>query len=70
MIESQTKTLMLAEVNPDYAFQVVDPAVIPELKAKPKRSLIVVISVLVGGMVGILFVLIRAAVRNRVNRGS
>lgn len=70
MIETQTKTLMLAEVNPDYAFQVVDPAVIPELKAKPKRALIVAISVLAGGMVGILFVLIRAAVRNRFNRES
>ena len=65
MIESQTKTLMLAEVNEDYAFQVIDPAVIPELKSKPKRSLIVVLATLVGGMVGVLFVLIRSAIRNR-----
>lgn len=65
MIESQTKTLMLAEVNKDYAFQVIDPPFIPELKSKPKRSLIVVLATLVGGMIGVLFVLIRSAVRNR-----
>ena len=64
MIESQTKTLMLAEVNPDYAFRVIDPPIVPELKSKPKRSLIVVIATLAGGMVGMLFVLIRSAIRH------
>ena len=68
MIESQTKTLMLAEVNENYAFQVIDPPFIPEVKAKPKRSLIVVLATLVGGMIGVLFVLIRSAVRNRKQR--
>jgi uncharacterized protein involved in exopolysaccharide biosynthesis len=65
MIESQTKTLMLAEVNKDYAFTVIDPPVIPEIKSKPKRSLIVILATLVGGMIGVLFVLIRSAIRNR-----
>ncbi|MDP5328187.1 MAG: Wzz/FepE/Etk N-terminal domain-containing protein [Litorivicinaceae bacterium] len=68
MIESQTKTLMLAEVNPDYAFRVIDPPIVPELKSKPKRSLIVVIATLAGGMVGVLFVLIRSAIRHRRER--
>jgi len=68
MIESQTKTLMLAEVNDDYAFRVIDPPVVPELKSKPKRSLIVVLATLVGGMVGVLIVLIRSAIRNRAQR--
>jgi len=68
MIESQTKTLMLAEVNEDYAFQVIDPPIVPELKSKPKRSLIVVLATLVGGMVGVLIVFIRSAIRNRAQR--
>ena len=68
MIETQTKTLMLAEVNEDYAFQVIDPPVVPELKTKPKRSLIVVLATLVGGMIGVLVVLVRSAIRNRVQR--
>lgn len=65
MIESQTKTLMLAEVNQDYAFQVIDTPEIPEKRSKPNRALIVVLATLVGGMVSVLFVLVRAAVRNR-----
>jgi hypothetical protein len=35
LIESETKTLMLANGRPEYAFRVVDPAVPPELKTRP-----------------------------------
>lgn len=59
LIEEQIKNLMLAEVNPDAAFKVVDPAVIPEEKAKPKRALIVVLATLLGGMLAVMIVLIR-----------
>ena len=65
MIETQTKTLMLAEVNKDYAFQVIDEPVIPERRSKPNRVLIVVLSTLVGGMLSVLWVLIHSAVRKR-----
>ncbi|MBG0757321.1 GNVR domain-containing protein [Vibrio cidicii] len=44
LIEEQTKTLMLASVNNEYAFKVVDPAVVPEEKDQPKRSIIVALS--------------------------
>jgi len=37
----------------------------PEQHIKPKRSLIVALSVIIGGFLGIIFVLIRNAVRNR-----
>ena len=37
----------------------------PEQRIKPKRSLIVALSGVVGGMLAIMFVLIRNAVRNR-----
>ena len=70
MIESQTKTLMLAEVNKDYAFQVIDGPQVPEKRSKPNRALIVVLSTLVGGMLATLWVLIRSAVRNRRNAGA
>ena len=65
MIETQTKTLMLAEVNQDYAFQIIDKATIPEKRSRPNRALIVVLSTLVGGMLSVLWVLVRAAVRKR-----
>ena len=65
MIEAQTKTLMLAEVNQDYAFQVIDEAVVPENRSKPNRKLIVVSATLVGGMLMVLLVLIRSAIQKR-----
>ena len=37
----------------------------PEHRIKPKRTLIVILSVVIGGFLGIIFVLIRNAVRNR-----
>jgi len=37
----------------------------PEQRVKPKRSLIVALSAVVGGMLSIMFILIRNAVRNR-----
>lgn len=50
---------MLANASPEYLFKTLDPAVVPELKAKPKRALIFVLGVLLGGMLGVLVVLVR-----------
>ncbi|RBO85750.1 Wzz/FepE/Etk N-terminal domain-containing protein [Marinomonas aquiplantarum] len=61
LIEEQTKNLMLAEVQTEFAFKVIDPAVVPEEKAGPKRALICVIATLLGGMLGMGIVLIRFA---------
>ncbi len=63
LIEEQTKSLMLAEVQEEFIFKVVDPAVVPELKAKPKRALIAVLGTLLGGMLGVAIVLVRFAFR-------
>lgn len=65
LIEEQTKTLMLTEVNPEYVFKTLDPAVVPEEKAKPKRALIVVLGGVLGGMAGVMLVLVRYALRRR-----
>ena len=59
LIQSQTETIMLANASPEYLFQTIDPAVVPELKAKPKRALICVLGVMLGGMLGVLIVLVR-----------
>lgn len=63
LIEEQTKSLMLAEVQEEFVFKVVDPAVVPELKDGPKRALICILGTLFGGMFGIVIVLIRFAFR-------
>ena len=59
LIQSQTQTIMLANASPEYIFKTVDPAVVPELKAKPKRALIAVLGTMLGGMLGVLIVLVR-----------
>ncbi|EGR3003183.1 Wzz/FepE/Etk N-terminal domain-containing protein [Vibrio parahaemolyticus] len=61
LIEEQTKSLMLAEVQEEFVFKVVDPAVVPELKDSPKRAIICIFSLLFGGIVSVAFILIRFA---------
>jgi uncharacterized protein involved in exopolysaccharide biosynthesis len=65
LIEEQTKTLMFAEVRDEYVFKIIDTALVPELKAKPKRALIVVLAVLLGGILSVLIVLIRYFASNK-----
>lgn len=60
LVEQQTKTIMLAEVRPEYVFKTVDPAVAPERKEKPKRALIVALATILGGMLSTLVVLVRS----------
>ena len=59
LIEEQTKTIMLANASKDYVFEVIEPPVVPELKSEPKRALICVLGTLLGGVLGVLFVLVR-----------
>ncbi|MGI2065090.1 Wzz/FepE/Etk N-terminal domain-containing protein [Shewanella sp. MF08487] len=63
LIEEQAKTIMFAEVRDEYVFKTIDPAFVPEEKAKPKRALICVLGTMLGGMLGIMFVLVRHFVR-------
>ena len=46
MIEAQTGKAMLAEVRPEYAFRVIDPAIAPELKYSPQRLFVTFLSVI------------------------
>ena len=59
LVENETKTLMLANVRAEYAFTVVDPAVAPERKISPHRSIYVVVGGLFGAMIGFLIAYVR-----------
>ncbi|MCH8136868.1 MAG: LPS O-antigen length regulator [Proteobacteria bacterium] len=59
LIEEQIKTVMLAKVSSEYMFRTIDPAVVPEIKAKPKRALIAILGLFLGGMVGVIVVLLK-----------
>ena len=66
LIQSQTETVMLAEVRPEYVFKTIDPAVVPEQKSKPNRALTCVLGTLLGGVLGVVIVLIRHYVRSEL----
>ncbi|MBW3526234.1 LPS O-antigen length regulator [Shewanella sp. NKUCC05_KAH] len=59
LVEEQAKTIMFAEVRDEYVFKTIDPALVPEEKAKPKRALICVLGTMLGGILGVMLVLIR-----------
>tara|TARA_B100002019_G_scaffold292958_1_gene317990 strand:- start:603 stop:1655 length:1053 start_codon:yes stop_codon:yes gene_type:complete len=67
LIEKQTQTIMLANVRPEYIFQTLDPAVVPEQKAKPSRALICIIGTFLGGFLSVGFVLVRNIFRKEEN---
>lgn len=59
IIEEQIKSKMLAEASPEYVFVSVSPAMVPEEKSQPKRALICILGLLLGGMLSVAFVLVR-----------
>jgi uncharacterized protein involved in exopolysaccharide biosynthesis len=64
LIEEQVNNAMLANVQREYAFRVIDAAVAPEIRAKPKRTMMVLIGAVVGGFLGLIGVFIRRSFRS------
>lgn len=56
LLESEKQKAMLANVNEDFALEVIDPAVAPDTREKPKRKLIVALGGVCGGFLGIFAV--------------
>lgn len=59
LVESELKKQMMATGNKDYAFRIVDPAVIPEHKVAPKRSIFAVFGAAFGSLIWISLVAFR-----------
>jgi uncharacterized protein involved in exopolysaccharide biosynthesis len=66
IIKNETKTLMLANGRADYAFEIVDPAVTPERKVSPHRSIYVAVGLALGMFLGTIIAFVRD--RNRRHR--
>lgn len=60
LIESETRTVMLANAQQEYVFKTIDPAVVPQEPSEPKRALIAIFAALLGGMLGVFILLVRA----------
>jgi hypothetical protein len=59
LMQEEIKKLTLIEANQYYVFDYIDPPAVMEKKSEPKRALICILGALLGGMLSILFVLIR-----------
>lgn len=60
LIQDQTQKIMLAEARPEYVFNTIDPAIVPEEKVRPKRVIICVLGLMVGFALGVLIVILRS----------
>ncbi|MAR94903.1 MAG: hypothetical protein CMD46_00840 [Gammaproteobacteria bacterium] len=58
LIEKNIKTVLLAEVNPEFVFTVVDPAYVPDLKSAPSRGLMCILITIFGFLFVLTFLVI------------
>lgn len=58
LIEGETKKLMIASGRIEYAFKIVDPAVAPELRSKPRRTVIVAVALAIGLLLGVILAIV------------
>jgi len=63
LVESQTKQMMLANVREDYAFKVIDPAVVPDRDdpVRPRPLLLLPVGLTAGLLFGVLIALLAGA---------
>ena len=64
LVEQLTKKVMVANVRDEYAFKIIDPAVVPEKKYKPSKTNIVIISFLSGVFLGLFLILSIGYIKN------
>ena len=66
LIEAQVAKIMMANVRKDYAFQIIDPAIAPDVDAqvRPNRPLVLVAGILLGFILGGFAVLIKELCRH------
>ncbi len=65
LIESETKSKMLANTKEEFAFRFIDKAVVPEDRIRPKRKKIVILGFILGLSFGVFIVFIRYILRGR-----
>ena len=65
LLESELQKVMLARGNEEFAFRVIDPAMTPKERVKPRRTLIVMLAAIVGLMMSTVVVIMLALLRIR-----
>ncbi|MBF0339951.1 MAG: hypothetical protein HQL95_03190 [Magnetococcales bacterium] len=67
LLEDQIKKIMLANGRPEYAFKILDPAVVPERRISPKRALIAMLGGVLGGFLGVALAFLRHRIQQSRN---
>ena len=57
LLESQMRSLMLAESSDEYVLKVIDSPVVPELKSAPSRATVCILITFFGGILSLVYVL-------------
>jgi uncharacterized protein involved in exopolysaccharide biosynthesis len=63
LVESELQKLMLARGTQEFAFRIIDPAQPPDRRLRPKRTLIVIVGTLIGGLFSLIWVFVGQALR-------
>lgn len=63
LVEEQTKIIVLAKVTPEYLLRTVDPAVVPEIRVRPNRLMIVAVTFILGLLFATTIVLLSHNIR-------
>ncbi|MDA8958501.1 chain length determinant protein, partial [Gammaproteobacteria bacterium] len=56
--QEQMKRLMMVEASENYIFKVLDSPIVPEMKVRPRRSIVVILGSMFGMMLSVLGVLV------------
>lgn len=70
LVQQETAKKMFAEIADDYAFKVIDPATIPEKKIKPRRFLILLVSLIIGAVLGVFVAYSKVLVASALARST
>jgi uncharacterized protein involved in exopolysaccharide biosynthesis len=65
IMETELKKIVLAEGTQEYAFRVIDPAVVPQERNRPKAALLVPLGLIAGAVLGFLGAMIRSSIAAR-----
>ena len=65
LLERELQKVMLAKGNEEFAFRVIDTAEVPTNPSKPRRRLIVMLAVVLGGALAVFIVFLRHLVRTQ-----
>ena len=65
LLQQKMQTLTLIEANEFYVFSYIDPPMVMEEKSEPSRSSISILGAILGGLLGILFAIVRHYLINR-----